>query len=300
MTHLVHVNGELVPAAEASVSVRDRGFLYGDGVFETLRVYGGTPFEWDRHLARMRRSLDHVGMAVSLEELELRKRVDATLQANGWADAYVRVSLTRGVQPGRLTPEEVVDPTVVVLAEPLPRGGITGERVWADPATCTIATTQRIPSAAIPAAAKTHNYLNGILARLEARTRARDEAIMLDAEGHLTEGATSNLFFVDDGRLHTPTVTALPVLPGITREVVIELAEGRGVSVLEGTWSESDLARADEAFLTNSTWEVRPIDRIDEHSYTVGSVTTTLTEAFDERIERTCYDRSSANNTSGQ
>lgn len=290
MRRFTHVDGEIVPTEEASVSVRDRGFLYGDAIFETMRVYGGVPFEWSRHMERLEASAEHLEIEYELERDDLRDRVDELLEANGLIEAYVRLSITRGVQPGRLTPAPTTDPTVVILVEPLSRGGESGERVWDEPATCTISSTQRISNDAIPAAAKTHNYLNGILARLTAREAGVDEAILLDADGHLTEGATSNLFFVTDGELRTPTTLDLPVLPGITRAVVIELASDLGLPVHEGAWSVEHLLAADEAFLTNSTWEIRPLVQIDDHALEIGTRTVRLSAAFDRRIQEECYD----------
>ena len=128
---LFHVDGKLVPVAEATVNVRDRGFMYGDAAFETLRVYGGAPFEWEAHADRLRRTCGTLGFADALPPAEdLRGRVVETVTANDLSDAYAKLSVTRGVQPGKLTPDKAVDPTIVVFISPLPRGGVDGERVW--------------------------------------------------------------------------------------------------------------------------------------------------------------------------
>ena len=287
-----HVDGVLVPASEATVSVDDRGFRYGDAAFETLRAYGGTVFAWDRHLERLESTCEALGLEHGLSDADLRERIDETLAANDLADAYVRLSITRGVQPGKLTPQPEVDPTVVVYAKPLPRGGLEGESVWDDPATVRTVETRRMPSEAIPAAAKTHNYLNGILARTELRsedgTVEADEALMRDLEGRVAEGATSNLFFVRDGRLHTPTTDG-PVLPGITRELVLESAAADGIPTREGRYGLEDVLEADEAFLTNRTWELRPIATLDGRKLGGGPITARLSRLYDERVERVCY-----------
>ncbi|WP_408959488.1 aminotransferase class IV [Natrinema sp. 74] len=285
---LYHVDGELVPASEATVSVDDRGFRYGDAAFETLRAYGGTVFAWDRHLERLDRTCEALSLAHGLSADDLRRRIDETLAANDLADAYVRLSITRGVQPGKLTPHPEVDPTVVVYVKPLPRGGLEGEPVWNDPAAVETVETRRIPDDAVPAAAKTHNYLNGILARAELGDNA-DEALIRDLEGAIAEGATSNLFFVRDGELYTPTTDG-PVLPGITRELVLECARVAEIPVHEGNYEVADVHAADEAFLTNRTWELRPIAALDGESIGGGSVTDRLARLYDERVERTCYD----------
>ncbi|WIV66538.1 aminotransferase class IV [Natrialbaceae archaeon AArc-T1-2] len=283
---LYHVDGELVPAGEATVSVEDRGFRYGDAAFETLRAYGGDLFEWPAHADRLERTCDVLAIDHGLSRTDLRRRIDETLSANDLADAYVRLSITRGVQPGKLTPDPEVDPTVVVYVAPLPRGGLDGEPVWDGPATVETVSTRRIPDAAIPAAAKTHNYLNGILARTELTDG--DEALLLDVDGHVAEGATSNVFFVDDGTLYTPTTDG-PVLPGITREAVLELAMEAGISTHEGRYVPATVREADEAFLTNSTWELRPVASIDGVDIGGGPVADRLARLFDQCVERTCY-----------
>jgi branched-chain amino acid aminotransferase len=286
-----HVDGELVPDSEAVVSVDDRGFRYGDAAFETMRAYGGRVFARERHLARLERTCETLGMAEAVPG-DLTDRMRETLAANDLADAYVRVSVTRGVQPGKLTPHESVDPTVVVYVKPLPRGGLTGEKPWDGPAVVQSVQTRRVPDASLPADAKTHNYLNGVLARLELRRASSegyrpDEALMRDVEGHVAEGATSNVFFVDEGTLRTPEAGDL--LPGITREVVLELAEDESFPVETGRYTLDDVRDADEAFLTNSTWELRPVASVDGLSVGGGPVTTLLSRLYEERVEERCY-----------
>ncbi|ARS89224.1 aminotransferase class IV [Natrarchaeobaculum aegyptiacum] len=285
---LYHVNGDLVPASEATVSVDDRGFRYGDAAFETMRAYGGTIFAWDRHLERLESTCEALSLGHGLAPDDLRERVDETLAANDLADAYVRLSITRGVQPGKLTPRSEVDPTVVIYVESLPRGGRQGRPVWDDPATVRTVETRRIPDDALPASAKTHNYLNGILARTELRGTDADEALCLDTQNRVAEGATSNLFFVRDGVVHTPGLEG-PVLPGITRGLVLELADEAGVPTRNGSYTLEEVYEAEEAFLTNRTWEVRPVDRIDDVEIGGGPLTDRLARLYDERVEAACY-----------
>ncbi len=281
-----HVDDELVPADEARVSVEDRGFLYGDAGFETCRAYGGAIFEWAAHRDRLARTCETLGMP-GAAPADLRGRIDATLDRNDCGDAYVRVSVTRGVQPGKLTPDPEVDPTVVVIVKPLPRGGVNSKSVWDGPATVRTVDRRRIPEASVPAAAKTHNYLNGILARLDLRGTDADESLVRDLDGWVAEGATSNVFFVTDGRLLTPSLDG-PILPGVTRTVVMDLADELGVPVETGQYEVSDVREADEAFLTNSTWEVRPVATVDGTQVGGGPVTDRLAQAFDRRVEA-CY-----------
>ncbi|WP_255197358.1 aminotransferase class IV [Halorarius litoreus] len=287
-----HVDGALVSREAATVSVEDRGFRYGDAAFETCRAYGGEVFAWDRHVRRLRNTCETLGMPDAVPD-DLAVRVAETLDANDLDDAYVRVSVTRGVQPGKLTPQKEVDPTVVVVVKPLPRGGLDGERIWDDPAVVQTVKTRRVPSSAIPADTKTHNYLNGILARLELRRVSNagyqpDEALMRDLDGTLQEGTTSNVFFVDDGVLKTPSRGEL--LPGITRELVLELAADESFPVETGTYGLDDVRDADEAFLTNTTWEIRPIQQVDGLKVGGGPITALCQRLYDERVEAHCYD----------
>ena len=282
-----HVNGSLVPADEATVSVDDRGFRYGDGAFETLRAYGGSVFEAEAHFDRLERTCSALGLDHGLTREDLSSRISETLAANDLEDAYVRLSITRGVQPGKLTPQPTVEPTVVIWAKPLPRGGLEGTPVWEGAATLQTVKTRRIPDAALPAGAKTHNYLNGILTREELYDA--DEAIVRDLEGYVAEGATSNIFFVDDAGLHTPTLEG-SVLPGITRAIVLELAEEASIPVNEGWYELEEVRGADEVFLTNTTWELRPVERVDGLACEApGPVTALLSRLFAERVERQCY-----------
>ena len=303
-----HVDGELVPASEATVSVRDRGFQYGDAAFETMRAYAGEIFQWQAHADRLAETCSILELEHGITDADLRGRIDETLAANELGEAYVRLSITRGVQPGKLTPSETVDPTVVVIVKPLSRGGSDGQPVWAEPATLQTVKTKRVPDSAIPARAKTHNYLNGILARLELRVSDADEAVMVDTDGHVAEGATSNLFFVRDNALRTPSLDG-PVLPGITRRVVLDIAEQEGIPVEEGQYTPDEIRNADEVFVTNSTWEIRPVQIVDgirigddrdgadgdpssetADSTASGPVTTLLSRLFDARIDREHYD----------
>lgn len=292
-----HVNGELVRAEDAAVSVRDRGFAYGDAAFETLRAYGGDVFEWEAHAERLARTCDTLGLDHGVPDDELRRRVEETLDGNDLDDAYVRLSITRGVQPGTLAPAPEVDPTVVVVVRELPRGGLDGEPVWSEPARVGIVETRHVPDESVPAAAKTHAYVNGVLARLDLDA-GEDEALLLDLDGRLTEGTVSNLFFVREGTLHTPSL-AVPVLPGITRSVVFDLAAEAGVPVETGRYRPADLRAADEAFLTNTTWEVRPIRAVDgrdiggpdrwETGEGAGPITAELAARFDALVEERHY-----------
>ena len=291
-----HVDGELVPATDATVSVRDRGFLYGDAAFETLRAYGGELFEWEAHGRRLAETCDVLGFDHGLSDGVLRDRVDETLAANGYAEAAVRLSVTRGIGSGPLGPgvdpgtgtETGTEPTVVVLVDELPRGGRESDPVWDGPATLQTVKTRRVPDRAVPARTKTHSYLNSVLARRELRVTGADEALVLDADGYVTGGAASTVFFVDDDALCTPSLDG-PVYPGVTREVVVDLARDEGIPVREGRFTPDDVRSAAEVFVASTAWELRPVAAVDGIDCGGGPVTTLLSRLFDERVERACY-----------
>jgi branched-chain amino acid aminotransferase len=272
------------------VSVDYRGFLYGDAVVETLRAYGGEVFRWDAHADRIDASTTALSIDHGYAREELKRRVDATLAANDLADARLRLSITRGSGSGAatITPPDDADPTVVVRATPLPRGGIGGEPVWDDPAALQTVKTRRIPDAAIPARASTHNALDRVLARAELRVSDADEAVMLDADGHVVGGADGPVFFLDGDALRTPSLDG-PVAPGVLRATVLELAESEGVPVRQGSFTPGDLREAAEAFVATPTWGLRPVGTVDGIAVGGGPATTLLGRVFDRRIERAHY-----------
>ncbi|WP_049996785.1 aminotransferase class IV [Halococcus sediminicola] len=286
-----HLNGVLVPASEASVSVHDRGFRYGDAVRVGLRAYGGTVFEWEANEKRLRRVAEGLGLTDAVPE-DLRERVRETLAANGPDDARLDVSITRGTDGG-LTPPSNCEPTVLVTIEERPRGGLDGTRTWDEPALVQIVKTRAIAGHAIPASGLTHARLDGVLARRElerASTDAyhADEALVRDEDGHLVGGAASSVFFVADGVLKTPRAEGAAA--GVTRDVVLDLAREESFPVETGAYAPADVRAADEAFLTNPTWELRPIARADGVAVGTGPMTQLLTRLFDERIERHHYE----------
>lgn len=276
---LVHVNGRLVPEDEAAVSVFDRGFLFGDGLFESMRSLGGRVFRLERHLDRLRHAAGLVGLEADTVLAAIPQAIAGVLRANALPDARLRVTVTRG--PGR--PGDYAGaggpPTLVVSAAPFTGIDPDLRRRGVD---IMISTRRQIPSATLDPAIKTVSRLHAVLARREAQAAGAHEAILLDEAGHLTEGTASNLFLVADDVLMTPRAPA-EGLPGITREAVLELARTARVAVREGPLRLEDLARADEAFLTNTSWEVLPAVRCDDRMIgrgVPGTLTLDLAESF--------------------
>jgi branched-chain amino acid aminotransferase len=283
----VCMDGEVVPAAEAMVPVTDRGFMYGDGVFETLRSYGGQIFAWEQHSRRLRSGCERLGIELGVDDGTLGSWVDALLAANEITEAYLKIMVSRGVTAGRLRPSQGASATVVIVCEPLTRGGHEGAPSWQTPAKCAVVETQRTPDAAVPSGLKPLAYLNGIIAHLAAPGWA-DEPLLCDLAGHVTEGAVSNLFIVTDAGLQTPPAAG-DLLAGVTRTVVCELAAGEGLPVVEDPITPELLYAADEAFLTNTTWEIRPVERVDAVHYEPGPVTALLRHRYDAEIEEFAY-----------
>jgi branched-chain amino acid aminotransferase len=287
MGFFVSVNGEITAAAEARVSVLDTGFTFGDGVYETLRTYGGRPFHLDKHFRRLRQSIGRLGIALPLSDRELAAQLGALLQAAGNAESYVRLMVTRGVGDVTYKFERIQGPTVVMIVkayEPLP------EKTYETGAPVVISSIRRNHPLALDPAIKSINLLNNILAMQEAVAKGALEAIMLNDLGEVAEGAGSNVFVVHGGALLTPPLEA-GILAGITREVVLELARELNLPVHEDVLRVPDFLAADEAFLSSSLKEVVPIATIDGKPVGEGTawpLTRRLLAAYREYAPRNC------------
>jgi branched-chain amino acid aminotransferase len=265
MGRVASVDGRILAPEQATVSVYDRGFLYGDAVFEVLRTYGGRPFALDEHLARLRRSAERVFIALPVDDATLGGEIEAALGAAANEESYVRVVVTRGSGPPSLDPETATRPLRVVLVEPVvppPR-----EAYVRGIAAVSVATRRAVDETAA-AGAKVSNYLANLLALREAKARGGQEALVIDARGRVVEGASSNVFVAKDGRLATPPESA-GILVGITRACVLRAAQALGVPVDERELLPDDVYGADEVFITSSIREILPVVRVDDR--TVGS-----------------------------
>lgn len=255
---LVFLNGRFVPENEATVSVMDHGFLYGDGVYETLRVYDGCVFSLDRHLRRLARSARGIRLRVPMSGPALARAIRRTVRLNGHREAVVRVTITRGPGPLGFDPRPCRHPTVVVqsrLFRPYP------ERFYRRGIAAAIVSVRRNSPASLPPEVKSTSCLNGILAKAEAIRLGADEGIMLSLDGSVAEGTVSNVFLVKGNRLKTPRLEG-NLLAGVTREWVLRLARRSGLECFEDKIRWKDLLSADEVFLTNTTMEVMPVTRL--------------------------------------
>jgi len=252
---LCNVEGKLVPPEQALVPVLDRGFLYGDSVYEVVRTYGARPFELDRHLARMERTAQRLDLALPPREI-LARELQRTLDAADNAESYARIVVTRGTGEFGLSPFLARGQNrLVVIVRPL---SAPPEQQYESGLQMAIAKIRRNPPQALDPALKTGNYLNNILALREAHEAGADDAILLDLGGRVTEGTTSNVFFVQRGVLVTPPL-ALGMLEGVTRALFIEIAREEGLILREEPHGPEALAAADEVFMTSTLREAMPV-----------------------------------------
>jgi branched-chain amino acid aminotransferase len=254
----VWLNGRMVRGAEATVSVFDRAFLLGDGLFETMRAMGGRIFRLDRHLARLQRGAGRLRLPLPAAAPELARAIQETLQANGLEEAAVRLTVSRGPGPPGPGIQEAGPAVVVIAARSFT--GYPGR--WYEPGATAIISTvvknERSPLCAV----KSISYAEHVLARTEAAERGADEALLVNTLGNLVEGSSTNMFAVVHGCLHTPDL-ASGCLPGITREAVLEIARKAGLTVREAPLAPATVAGWDEAFLTNSLLDVAPLVQVD-------------------------------------
>jgi branched-chain amino acid aminotransferase len=255
----IWLDGNLVDQADAKVSVFDHGLLYGDGVFEGIRVYGGRVFELIAHLRRFYGSAKAIRLEVPMEKAELAAAVKKTVEANDIVDGYIRLVVTRGTGTLGLNPFICTNSRLIIIADkiqPYP------EEVYETGMKVISATTVRNHPLAVPPQVKSLNYLNNIIAKLEALDNGVSEAIMYNHEGYVAEATVDNIFIVRDGVIFTPPVQA-GVLEGITRNIVIRLAKEENLEVVEKNLTRHDLYVCDEFFLTGTAAEVIGIVCID-------------------------------------
>lgn len=261
----IYLNDRFVKEEEAVVSVFDHGFLYGDGVYETIRSYGSRIFMRDQHLARLRRSADAIGLTIPIPEHRWPALLHEAMTRNDVGhertDAYLRITISRGAGDIGLDPALCPIPTLVIMTKPLHPPPPEQYRIGVN---LIVARTRRnLPSALSPQI-KATNFLNNILAKREAIAAGAFDSILLNWESHLTECTVSNLFFVRAGRLCTPAL-ACGLLDGITRDIVLRLAREAQIPVDEGHFGIETLNQAEECFLTNTTMEVMPVTMVDGH-----------------------------------
>lgn len=273
---ILFLNGQFVPEEHATVSVFDRSFLYGDGLFETMRVLNGRVFRWAQHLERLRRGAGFLGIHVPFSDEELSEYARELVKRNQQPDAFLRLTLSRGVGPRGYSPKGANQPTLVMSPHPA-----TAQAEVQPPCWKLITASTRLPAGEPLAQFKTCNKLAQVLARAEADAAGADEALLLNTDGFVVEASNSNLFWIEHGNIYTPPM-ASGILAGVTRAVVLEVCQTLQIPTRESLPRPEDLLRADGLFLSLSTLGVVEAVELDGHRLGRAPMT--------ERI-RTVYER---------
>ena len=258
----VYIDGKLYPKSEAKISVFDHGLLYGDGVFEGIRVYSGRIFRLNEHLDRLYESARSIGLTIPLSRGGLEEAVIYTVKTNGLRDAYIRLVITRGVGDLGLDPHKCENGSVIVIVDKIQ---LYSEKLYKEGISVITASTRRVSPDMLNPLVKSLNYLNNILADMEANPAGCPESLMLNAQGLVAECSGDNIFIVKKGELLTPGPDQ-GILLGVTRAVTIELAGKLGITVHESKLTRHDIYVADECFLTGTGAELVPVISLDDRT----------------------------------
>ncbi|MGG1616668.1 aminotransferase class IV [Paenibacillus sp. NRS-1782] len=291
----IGVNGALTEAADAVIHVSDHGFLYGMGLFETFRTYKGVPFLLDRHLHRLAEGCQMLGIPFQPDKNQLIAHIQSLMAANGLNEAYIRYTVSAGEEVLGLPSGDYTRPNHILFAKPLPATHIEAVGTTSISALQLLRTPRNTPEGEVRL--KSLHYMNNILAKRELQQYAtavqhKAEGMMLTADGFLAEGMVSNLFFVRNGTLYTPDLST-GILSGITRGLLLELAQARGIRCEQGLYRWDELRLADEILMTNSIQEIRPVNLLLERDGTMhrlsdawkqaGSITALLIHDYREK-----------------
>ncbi len=282
---VTYVNGAFMPKEEARISVYDHGYLYGDGVFEGIRAYNGRIFRLDAHLERLYESAKYLMLEIPLSKAQMGEAILETVRRSGLRDAYIRPVISRGAGDLGLDPRKCKVPTVVIIVDTIQ---LYPAEAYERGLRAITASTRKVRPDALSPQAKTLNYLNNIMARIEANRAGVDEAIMLTGDGYVCECSADNIFLVRSGEVWTPPAY-LGILKGITRGTVMELARAQGLPMLERVFTLHDIYTADECFLTGTGAEVGPVVDVDGRriaSGVPGPVARRLAAAFRDLVTR--------------
>jgi branched-chain amino acid aminotransferase len=280
---LVYIDGEYFPKSQAKISVYDHGLLYGDGIFEGIRAYNGVVFKLKEHIERLYRSAHTIMLQIPVEKEEMIQAVLETLRKNNLKDAYIRLVVTRGVGDLGLNPRKCSKPTIIVITDKI---ALHGSEAKEKGVTAMLSWVKRDPVDATTHEIKSLNYLNSILAKIEANINSVDEAICLDKNGFVCEGVAENVFIVKNGKLFTPP-SYTGALPGITAEEVMKLARKLGYEVIEKNITPYELFNAEEVFFTGTAAEIVPVREINKRTIangTPGPITKKLMAEFSKLV----------------
>jgi branched-chain amino acid aminotransferase len=293
MAETVFIDGKFLPRKRARVNVFDHGLLYGDGVFEGIRLYEGCIFRFEEHLERLFSSAKYIMMKIPMTLEELKWATVETCRRNGLTDGYIRLVVTRGEGDLGLSPWICPMPTVIIIASKIV---LYPEEAYTKGLKIVTVPTQRVSAAAMNPRVKSCNYLNNILAKIEGHLAGAPEALMLDRDGNVVECTGDNIFIVKKGVLSTPPCY-LGALQGITRDMIIRIATDMGHEVREEPFTRFEIFDADECFMTGTAAEVVPVVNVDARPIDKGrpgKITKKLNKAFRETVSKdgTCLTES--------
>jgi aminodeoxychorismate lyase len=277
---VVFLNGKLMPAAEAMVPVSDRGFMYGDGLFETTRVVNGRPFRLAQHLERMVRGADYLKIPLPFTPKEIQKFTAQLVEANAMPDAVLRVTLTRGAGERGYSPAAAGTPTMVMSLHPLPKMPAEGPLQWS-----MITSSYHIPASGAISSFKTTSKILNVFARIEASERGADEALLLNTNGEVAETAGGNIFWVYQNTICT-VPTGRGVLPGITRAVVLEICQALGLETNKRVIKPQHLRNAEGIFITQSVLGIVPVVAFDGEHVVPSPLVDQIATAYNDVLQR--------------
>lgn len=284
MSIQIYVNGEYFPKEEAKISVFDHGFLYGDGIFEGIRAYGGRVFRLKEHIDRLYDGARGIMLDIPITKSEMTEVVLQTLQRNQLSDAYIRLVVSRGPGDLGLDPRNCTKPTVICITDKIV---LYPEKLYNEGMEIITAATRRNPAEGVNPQMKSLNYLNNIMAKIEANLAGVPEAMLLNTEDYVAECTGDNIFIVKSGVLITPPPYT-GILVGITRNAIMELAEKLGIVVKEEVFTRYEVFTADECFLSGTAAEAIPVVKVDGRPIADGKpgpITRKITEAFKKLIK---------------
>jgi branched-chain amino acid aminotransferase len=282
----IYIDGKFYSEANAKVSVFDHGLLYGDGIFEGIRFYNGRVFRLEQHLERLWNSARSICLQMPMTRKEMTDALLETIRQNHLHDGYIRLVVTRGVGNLGLNPEQCKNPSVIIIVATI---ALYHEDFYRKGLSIVTVATRRSNPASLNPAVKSLNYLNNVMARIEANLCNADEALMLNDAGNVAECTADNVFIIKHGQIFTPPITA-GALQGITRSVVFEIAGEFGIKVIEADFTRHDIFVADECFLTGTAAEIVPVVKADGRTIgngKPGPVTTRIIARFREMTQKT-------------
>ncbi len=282
MTNYIFFNGKIIPVTEKCISSDDRGFLYGDAIFETLRTYNGNPFKLTEHLERMRSSAEKLRLSYECSNAEISENITKLLEKNSVQDAYIRITLSRGEGGSALQMSDGLRSTILIQVKPFTP---YDEQLYKKGMSLCVSKQRRSTTSTI-CRHKTTNLLTSILLKEEAGSKSAHDSIVLNTDGYVAECVVSNIFMVNNGSVVTPSLDT-NILPGITRRTVLDICQNSGIPAREESFKIESLIKAEEVFITNSLMEIMPVSRIDDYQIgksVPGKITQQIMSAYKRLI----------------